>query len=52
MYALKVCKKIWNFKKIKFLSDTNQEKLLTRELDALISCESDFIVQCYGAFYS
>ncbi|CAD8083763.1 unnamed protein product [Paramecium sonneborni] len=49
---LKGTQELYALKKIKFLSDTNQEKLLTRELDALISCESDFIVQCYGAFYS
>ncbi|CAK80135.1 unnamed protein product (macronuclear) [Paramecium tetraurelia] len=43
---------MYELKKIKQLSDTNQEKLLTRELDALISCESNFIVQFYGVFYS
>lgn len=39
-------------KKINFISNQSQEKLLTRELDALISCDSPYIVQCYGAFYS
>ncbi|CAD8133622.1 unnamed protein product [Paramecium pentaurelia] len=43
---------MYTLKKIQFLGDTIQEKLLTRELEALISCESDFIVQFYGAFYS
>jgi serine/threonine protein kinase len=31
-------------KKINFISTQDQEKLLTRELDALISCDSPYIV--------
>jgi serine/threonine protein kinase len=43
---------VYALKKINFISNDDQEKLLTRELDALISCDSSYIVQCYGAFYS
>lgn len=44
--------KVYALKKINFMSNQDQEKLLTRELDALISCDSSYVVQCYGAFYS
>lgn len=43
---------VYALKKIRYVSDSSSDQLLTRELDALISCDSQYIVQCYGAFYS
>lgn len=43
---------VYAIKKINFVSNDDMEKLLSRELDALISCDSPYVVECYGAFYS
>ncbi|CAD8121124.1 unnamed protein product [Paramecium sonneborni] len=39
-------------KKIHYVSNDIQESLLKKELKALIDCNSQYVVQCYGAFYS
>ncbi|CAD8193452.1 unnamed protein product [Paramecium octaurelia] len=39
-------------KKIHYVSNDVQESLLKKELKALIDCNSQYVVQCYGAFYS
>jgi hypothetical protein len=38
-------------KRIHFVSDEVKEDLLKKELVALIDCDSDHIVKCYGAFF-